>query len=167
MIHSQFSKSVISIKVSLHRHSILISGKSISKIWVNRPFHDGPYSGLTSYFPHILFIHSANIHEVPNIFQALCIRLGAQDKWNKQNSWSSESLKFSRETDNNQSQSNVFKQEAFKEWFMQQTFQTLYKVGNRIDNNNNNKKDTNFVPVNFSHGDRPESDVIQVKYYII
>lgn len=61
----------------------------------------------------------------------------------------------------------MFKQEAFKEWFMQQTFQTLYKVGNRIDNNNDNKKDTNFVPVNFSHGDRPESDVIQVKYYII
>ena len=35
--------------------------------------------------------------------------------------------------------------------------------------NNNNQKDTNSVPMNFSQGDRPESDVIQiqVEYYII
>ena len=39
---------------------------------------------------------------------------------------------------------------------------------NRTDNNNN-QKDTNSVPMNFSQGDRPESDVIQiqVEYYII
>lgn len=46
----------------------------------------------------------------------------------KQNSWSSESLKFSRETDDNQSQDNVFIQDALKEWLMQQTFHTPYKV---------------------------------------
>ena len=43
----------------------------------------------------------------------------------KQNSWSSESLKFGREPDDNQSQDNVFIQDALKEWLMQQT---PYKV---------------------------------------
>lgn len=46
----------------------------------------------------------------------------------KQNSWSSESLKFGREPDDNQSQDNVFIQDALKEWLMQQTFHTPYKV---------------------------------------
>jgi len=41
--------------------------------------------------------------------------------------------------------------------------------GGRNRTGNNNQKDTNTVPMNFSQGDRPESDVIQiqVEYYII
>lgn len=80
-------------------------------------------------FSHILFIHSANIHEVPNMFQACALGWELKtSETKKQNSWSSESLKFSRETDDNQSQDNVFIQDALKEWLMQQTFQTPYKV---------------------------------------
>lgn len=93
----QFSKSVMRTEVSFHRHWIHVSGKSIYKNWVNGPFHDGHW------FDFIyLFIHSANIYETPNIFQVLCIRLGAQDDWvkkkKKKKSWPRESLKSSRET---------------------------------------------------------------------